>query len=109
MFASFKQNPSRELLHAIIVEALNKISKGLVRPDGKGLSLTMAESFSVGWLVADSTPGFSNKIVIHHNFEQILNDIDSFQKYSVQDQKVLNIYENLIKTYSKKMIEVTNL
>ena len=109
MFASFKQNPSKELLDAIIVDALQKIAKGLVRPEGKGLSLTMAESFSFGWLVADSMPGFSNKIVIHHNFEQILNDIDSFQKYSVKDQNVLNIYDNLIKTYSKKMVEVNNL
>lgn len=109
MFASFKKNPSRELLDAIIVDALHKIAKGSVQPNGKGLSLTMAESFSFGWLVADSTPGFSNKIVIHHNFEQILNDIQNFQKYSVRDQKVLNIYENLIKAYFKKMIEVNNL
>lgn len=109
MFASFKMNPSRTQLDAIIVDALQKIAKAPVKPDSKGLSLTMAESFSFGWLVADARPGFSNKSVIHHNFEQILNDIDSFQKYSVKDQKVLNIYENLIKTYSKKMIEVNNL
>jgi hypothetical protein len=109
MFASFKQNPSRTQLDAIIVDALQKIVKGPVRPDGKGLSLTMAESFSFCWSVADSRPGFSNKMVIHDNFEQILNDIDGIQKYSVKDQKVLTIYENLIKTYSKKMIEVNNL
>ncbi len=109
MFASFKQTPSRDLLDAIVVDALNKLAKAQVRPQGKGLSLSMAESFSFGWLVSDSTPGFSNKLVIHHNFEQILKDIDDFQKYSVQDQQILKIYENLIKSYSKKLIEVNNL
>jgi len=109
MFAAFKQNPSIHLLNAICEDALKKIAKGNVQTDGKGLSLLMAESFSVGWLVTDSRPGSSNKLIIHHHFEQILNDIENFQKYSVQDKKILNIYENLIKTYSKKIVEVNNL
>jgi len=109
MLAIFKKNPTRENLDNIITDSLNTLCKIKADPNAKGLTVTLANSYFNLWVRADSTPGYTNRAVLNDYFEQILNDIDQFKKYSFQHEQVRQIYENLLQIYSEKLIHVYTL
>jgi len=109
MLAIFKKNPTRENLDNIIKHSLNTISKVKADSNGKGLTVTLANSYFNLWVRADSNPGYTNQTVLNDYFEQILNDIEQFQKYPFQHEQVRQIYENLLRIYTEKLIHVYTL
>ena len=109
MFSIFKKKPNKENLDNIITNSLNTLSNIQADPLGNGLSITLANSYFNLWIRANSNPGYCNKSVINDYFEQILNDIENFKKYPFQHEEVKQIYENLIKIYFEKLIDVYDI